>query len=285
MPPSHRVPFGGSCVRAYVSGGVTVSEFLYDAGTELGPHQHEGAFLSLTLAGSYVEQSGSHCVEPPAGSASFHPPRREHSLLVGARGLHSLNIDVHPECTRRLEEVGTGELRPLVDIGGPLAWLTARLHEEVSAWSATSPLVAEGLVLEMLGVVGRLHCLRVPRREPPWIAALDEILRREMHRRVTVTELAARMGVHPVHLSRTWRQFRSCSIHDSLHRARIESACRRLSAGATSLAAVAVEVGFADQTHFTRVFKQCTGMTPGAYRARFAGADPEREAEAPLPVQ
>jgi AraC-like DNA-binding protein len=34
-----------------------------------------------------------------------------------------------------------------------------------------------------------------------------------------------------------------------------------------ALAEVADEVGFADQAHFTRVFKAASGLTPARYRA------------------
>jgi AraC family transcriptional regulator len=52
-----------------------------------------------------------------------------------------------------------------------------------------------------------------------------------------------------------------------LHRLRVQFACRQLARKGTNLAAVAAAAGFADQSHFTRVFKQFTGMTPGAFRA------------------
>jgi len=39
----------------------------------------------------------------------------------------------------------------------------------------------------------------------------------------------------------------------------------------TGLADIALDAGFADQSHFTRVFKQITGTTPGAYRSLLKG--------------
>jgi AraC-like DNA-binding protein len=36
------------------------------------------------------------------------------------------------------------------------------------------------------------------------------------------------------------------------------------------LAEVALAAGFADQSHFTRVFKNVTGITPGVYRQMLA---------------
>ncbi|HMW97692.1 MAG TPA: helix-turn-helix domain-containing protein [Flavobacteriales bacterium] len=55
-----------------------------------------------------------------------------------------------------------------------------------------------------------------------------------------------------------------------LIRARIDEAIRRLEDTDLSLAAIAGECGFYDQSSFNRLFRRTTGITPGAYRARVA---------------
>jgi AraC family transcriptional regulator len=51
-----------------------------------------------------------------------------------------------------------------------------------------------------------------------------------------------------------------------LRRFRVREACKRLGGRELTLAEIALQVGFADQSHFTRVFKRLTGLTPGEYR-------------------
>ncbi|QBR94328.1 AraC family transcriptional regulator [Nocardioides euryhalodurans] len=50
-----------------------------------------------------------------------------------------------------------------------------------------------------------------------------------------------------------------------VQRRRLHDAVERLKAGTTSLAAMAAELGYADQAHFTQDFRTVTGMTPGRY--------------------
>ncbi|HEV8125332.1 MAG TPA: helix-turn-helix domain-containing protein, partial [Gemmatimonadales bacterium] len=52
-----------------------------------------------------------------------------------------------------------------------------------------------------------------------------------------------------------------------LRRLRIERAARELADTDVPLAAVSTKSGFFDQSHFSRVFKQQTGLTPAQFRA------------------
>jgi signal transduction histidine kinase len=54
---------------------------------------------------------------------------------------------------------------------------------------------------------------------------------------------------------------------DLLNRARIDRAKELLDHGRSALE-VSIEVGFADPSYFTKVFRRLTGMTPSTYRAR-----------------
>jgi AraC family transcriptional regulator len=69
-----------------------------------------------------------------------------------------------------------------------------------------------------------------------------------------------------VRLARTFRRQRGESVGDCVRRLRVESARRLLEDGRQPLSEVALAAGFADQSHFTRVFRRLTGMTPGEYR-------------------
>ncbi len=83
---------------------------------------------------------------------------------------------------------------------------------------------------------------------------------------LTLESIAADLAVSPVRLSRNFRRFYGESPGGYLRRIRIEEACRRLRDPEIRLVDVALETGFADQSHFSRVFKRFTGLTPGRFR-------------------
>ncbi len=54
-----------------------------------------------------------------------------------------------------------------------------------------------------------------------------------------------------------------------LRSVRTQAARRLLTATSRSLAEIAADVGYTDQSHLTKRFREVTGMTPAAYRRRF----------------
>lgn len=75
---------------------------------------------------------------------------------------------------------------------------------------------------------------------------------------------AARMSVF--HFSRTFRKATGTGPHRYLVQARVERVKALLLSGERSLAAIADETGFSDQSHMSRVFRKFTGLSPRAFR-------------------
>lgn len=96
----------------------------------------------------------------------------------------------------------------------------------------------------------------------------------------TVAELAARHAVSPRTLQRLFRDYVGVGPKWVLKRYRMHEAAERLAAGeAEDAAALALELGYFDQSHFIRDFREQIGQTPVAYaRACSAAAGRERPA-------
>jgi len=149
--------------------------------------------------------------------------------------------------------------------GGPLAWLASRLHREYRHRDAASPLTIEGIVLEMLSEVSR----RRPCDEsadPAWLALAVDLLRSEFQRTLTLGEVARQARVHPAHLSRVFRRKYRQTVGEFVNELRVRYAMERL-AQDVPLSELSLSAGFADQSHFTRVFRALTGITPAKFRS------------------
>jgi AraC-like DNA-binding protein len=83
---------------------------------------------------------------------------------------------------------------------------------------------------------------------------------------VRLDALAAVSGLHPHYLIQAFRRVFGIAPHQFQLQLRIQRATTELILN-DSIAEIAYRLGFADQSHFSRVFKRFVGVTPARYRA------------------
>jgi len=86
---------------------------------------------------------------------------------------------------------------------------------------------------------------------------------------VGLDELAALTAKSPCHFLRCFKQSTGISPHRYVTQRRVDHACELLTAG-LPLVEIALACGFADQSHFGRVFRRERDLTPMAYRRQAA---------------
>jgi AraC family transcriptional regulator len=257
--------FYGEILRKRQASGLILSELNHAGPRKLPSHSHELGYFCLLLKGDYWEQFGPKRVNYKPLTVMFHPPGTAHVDEIGPNGGRFFGVEVKAEWMDRLREcLGAVELDSSLH-EGDLAWLAMRLYREHREADACSMLIIEGLVLEMLALVGRMKDVRDP-HGPPWLARVTELLNEEFRSNLKVQDIANEIGVHPFHLSRVFRTVHRQTIGEYVQKLRVDYACRQLALPQNDLATVALCSGFADQSHFTRVFKNVTGMTPGAFK-------------------
>jgi AraC-like DNA-binding protein len=123
--------------------------------------------------------------------------------------------------------------------------------------------IAEGLLAEEAGGLRS----SLPRRiDVEAVERGRQLLDAERARVVHSHELEAVSGLSRYDLARQFRQRFGTSPYRYLLMRRLEAARRQIPLD-RPLAEVAADAGFADQAHFTRVFKAAVGLTPARYRA------------------
>jgi len=93
-----------------------------------------------------------------------------------------------------------------------------------------------------------------------------QMMRDRLFDGVSITELAEACGLSAGTLVRGFKKSTGVSPHQWLLDRRIDMAIELMSEPDTSLAQIAFSAGFSDQSHFSRVFAQKMGVTPGAWR-------------------
>jgi AraC family transcriptional regulator len=228
------------------------------------------AFFAFLVRGGYVENLDRQEFAYRPFDLGFHPDSTRHVDRICADDTRFFLVELEEPWLRRLRDASPGaglapRLCPPED-----ARLASRLYRAFREGDARASLLAEGLVLELLA--GLLPEPRLPRREPPaWLAKALDLIESEYPRRISLDVVAREVGLHPVYLSRAFRRLTGRNVSQHVAAARIRFAARKLAEPGLSLADIALEAGFADQSHFTRVFRRETGLTPAVFRTSRAG--------------
>lgn len=169
------------------------------------------------------------------------------------------------------------------DSAAGAAWLPARVmasahvYRLVCALNRTLFSPADSVEKEaaLVAFIGDLHAaintgavtrtLPVPAAVSARVAKLCKLLRERHAERLPLAELARACGLSRYHLVRAFRAETGMTPHAYQLDLRIQHGRRLLRQGA-ALAEVALALGFADQSHFQRAFKQRVAMTPRRYQ-------------------
>jgi AraC family transcriptional regulator len=102
-----------------------------------------------------------------------------------------------------------------------------------------------------------------------WVRVRDYI-ESHLDYRLTLTDLAAVASLSPYHFSRSFKQAVGVGPQRYVMRRRLERAKTLMRRTNRSLAWIAQEAGFADQSHLTATFRREMGVTPGRFRTALA---------------
>ena len=106
----------------------------------------------------------------------------------------------------------------------------------------------------------------------PWqVKRACERLDSDLGGTLSLQLIAAEFGLSVGHFSRAFRISTGLPPHRWLLRQRVEAAKRLMAARDLSLSEIAVSAGFANQSHFTKVFSAQVGISPAAWRREAVG--------------
>jgi AraC family transcriptional regulator len=258
--------FYGSTLRSRTERHFHLAERAYPSGCRTPLHLHSKPLFCMVLDGAYNETHGSKTRYCTPSMLLFHAAGEEHQEKFEACGGRSLVVEIEPAwlsrvhewCGIRLDATGAFD-------GGTLAPLGARLYKEFLSNDEASHVIIEGILLEIAGELGRA-ARPCDVRPPRWLQQSRELVRERYASHLPLSEIAEAVGVHPVHLAQAFRKFYHCTIGDHVRSLRIEFACRQLTMTKLPLSEIALLAGFADQSHFTRTFKEALGLPPSQYR-------------------
>jgi AraC family transcriptional regulator len=262
--------------------GLALESYCSIAGCEIAEHEHPAHFLSL-LIGSAVQ---TELTSEGKTWKELIEPGTIHLLPRGTRDRQSWSdptsriiVGIEPKfLARSTEETSTFDdvelethwsLRDRHIAGLMLALqadlqdhqLAGRLYGEMLGATLAAYLVQRYATRPFRTVIraGGLPMRRLKR-------VLDYI-EANLASDISSSDVAAIAGMSPHHFGELFRRSMGESPHRFIMRRRFERAKDLLRDTELGILDVAMAVGFADQSHFTKVFHRLAGLTPGGFRA------------------
>lgn len=207
-------------------------------------HCHDDPFVAVVLSGGYQEAGDEGRWNVRAGDVLLHHAFESHLDRFDSQGAEVLVLPVPGSLSR------TRTMRGRVADPDLLVRLAERDLNDAQAS------LAEQFVSRMAAPLD-------------WPDVLAADLRAMCD--LPLSQWAERAGVRPETLSRGFRLAYGCTPKAYRASARARAAIAALCASDAPFAAVAQQLGYADQAHMTRAVTMLTGLTPGRWRRRSTG--------------
>lgn len=256
----------GTTVRRAQIGGVLMSETRYAAGLSVPRHSHEEAGFCFVLRGVFDRQFTTGERDCTPGTLSFHPAGEAHAETFRRAGATLFSVQLATAWLDRFSDGGAALDDSLTTREGEIARLTRQLHREFRAPDDLSALSVEGVLLELAAEIARQ---RPDTTQPRWLLRVRDLLHDRFREPITLSDVAAAVGIHPSHVARTFRQHYRCSVGEYVRRLRVGYVRSRLAESDEPLVDLALAAGFANQAHMSTVFRRLEQTTPSDYRRQY----------------
>lgn len=237
-------------------------------------HWHDEVHFCLIQDGSGNLNYRGEKHWTPAGCLFIVHPGEVHSNYADEGGSCSYrNLYAEPEIVRQIAAEITGQQNRLPFFSASpihdreVIELYLELHQSLEAENLK--LEQDGLLLGFLAKLLARHSdskaeFREPGREGEAVYRARDYLMDNFSRNISLDELAGIADLSPFHLNRVFSREFGLPPHAFLTQVRVARAKSLLKQGA-SITETAIEVGFSDQSHFTRHFRRLISVTPGHY--------------------
>jgi AraC family transcriptional regulator len=235
-------------------------------GTRFRRHHHDAAHVVCVLEGGFVETVRAGVEDVGPGTVRISPAAR-HDIAFAPAGARCLVLTLGGDSAL----AGTDRSLFLRDTG--VSQLAARLEGSLRNTDPAGRLASDDLLAELLARIPRRRSKRTSPEPPSWLTRARERIADEHGRHPGLSRLAEQAGVDRAHFARAFREHYGTTLGAFARRLRVRRALHLLGDD-RSLADVALEAGFADQSHLTRVFAALLGASPGLLRK--AAGRPQR---------
>lgn len=232
-------------------------------------HYHENPYFTFLLQGNLFESNKKSAYFLHPGSLVFYNWQEAHQNTKTPSYTRGFHLEFNRSWFEKFE-LKSEDFEGMIHLKHPrITNLFYRILLQSKIKDEFSLISIEQMLLDIFD-----HIKQKPnsdcRSKRPWIAELRSILVEEPEVCSSLSNLAQKLGVHPVHLSRQFPKYFSLCLGEYLRLQKINKATQSLISSQEPLTQIAYDQGFFDQSHFISQFKKHFSITPSFYRKKIA---------------
>lgn len=254
--------YSGNVIDQYIGDGLICCRTSYPEQRFNGVrHFHQNAHLSLVLSGNCTEKKREAYYRQP-GHVTFYHAGEAHQVLNVSRFSRHINLEIEPMIFDHFD-LREQNINLAIQNSPDAGFLLLQLHREMQVNDDCTGLSIQSAFLQLVcGTAGSINRNDLP----VWVKRTGEYLRDNVSTKITLSALALAAGAHPVTISKYFKKYWGCTLGQYIRKLKIEHSLPLIKSEKYTLAEVAFTCGFADQSHFIRAFKECTGVLPTFYQ-------------------
>lgn len=261
----------------------------FQSGLEFGTHVHSvyeihhihSGYGQVGIQGSVFDLSpGDFYITGPGVNhwqkASENNPMVEYCIrMTLTKDFNTLvPTDLIPDDMLQLLQVLDEHPRYVVQENGQISTLFQKIFLEAYYENLGYQQVISTLFVQLIFTMTRLYTdkksnvpLKKVQLNTRRMTVISQYILDNMHQKITYEILANHIFISPRHLERIIKEETGSSLHQWIMDLRIERAKAYLKDSSLKLREIAEKTGFSNEFHFSRSFKQHTGMNPSECRA------------------
>lgn len=221
-------------------------------------HFHEKPHLSLVLNGGVIDKRQRYETERRSGDLMFFHGGEPHRTIYKLFPSTNINLEID-HCLLVGKTLSENHLATLSKEPST-KFAALRIHKELIINDEFSKGSIELMLAELLS-----NKTEIKKTKPQWLDKIVELLNEKWNEPLSLNQLAEAANVYPTTISKYFPKYISCTLGEYRRRLKIEKSLSFIKTSELSLTEIAYHCGFADQSHFTRTFKQMTGFLPRQY--------------------
>jgi AraC family transcriptional regulator len=244
-------------------------------------HRHSNTSIIYVLSGRYRSTADGireHC---DGGTLIFNPSGTVHRDSFEVPGGRFLAITASDDTSRLINQVCSLSSSALAISSGESKAIAAALCRGSHSARLGDVRKTEEMCWDLVSAFAGAKFWR-EHESCGWVRRARELLQDECSTNLRLSEVAARLEIHPVYFSRAFRRIFRCTPQQYIVRCRLQKAMHLLRFSRAPLSQIAIESGFYDQSHFSRSFRHHFGVAPYRYRHHLGIGTERREVQ---PVQ